>query len=98
MPAPARTAVRPSPASVDAPSRDPGVRKDRWLKAGILFCGALLAGIVAAALTGDPDDLPAPSRVEVQPTDDRVLYEDQYVRIWSDPPAKAADESTETSP
>ena len=91
-------AVLPSRPAVAAPPAGPGgERRELWLKAGILFCGALLAGIVLAFFAGDGDGTPAP-RVERAPAHDGVLYEDQYVRVWDEPPGKTTEPSTETSP
>lgn len=87
-------AARPPAA---APSAEGNGRRDAWLKAGVLFCAAALIGVLWAAALPDSEDAPPP-RVEVQPKDADVLYEDQYVRIWADPPAKADEEKTEIPP
>lgn len=91
-----RPPVRPAGADAAAPAEAAGIR-EAWLKAGILLCAAGLAGVLWGAAVTGADDAPAP-RVEVQPKDDDILYEDQYVRVWADTPAETDEESTETPP
>jgi len=85
-----------STALRSAPVRTPGARRRLALKAALVFAAALAAGAAAAAFVPDAEETPAP-RVQRTPSDDRVLYEDQYVRVLADP-APARTPSTETQP